>query len=176
MNLLQRLSDRIHINIIREILLYVEDNDERKQELYELIFHEDDLTSYQTLWVLTHFNPTENEWLFPRQNELIDAALQCEHPGKRRLFLCLILKQPQANPPRVDFLDFCLERMLSKNELPGVQSLCIKLAYELCRPIPELMQEYRSLLDIMDPNFLQVSMRTARKNILKKIQKTVTNG
>ena len=165
----EKLSQRIHINIIREILLYVEGNDERKQELYELIFHEDDTISYQTLWVFTHFNKEDNEWLLPRQNELIDEVLRCEHPGKRRLFLNLILKQPQANPPRVDFLDFCLERMLSKKELPGVQTLCMKLAYELARPIPELLQEYRSLVDIMNPNLLQISMKTARKNILKKI-------
>lgn len=169
MDFQEKLSTRVHLEDIHEILLYVEGNEQRKQELYELIYHKDDTLAYQTLWVLTHFNRQENEWLFARQNELISGVLICEHPGKRRLFLNLLLKQPLATPPRVDFLDFCLERMLSKEELPGVQSLCMKLAYTLCRPIPELLQEYRVLLDLMEPNLLTPAIRAARRNILKKI-------
>lgn len=170
MNLLSKLSGRIHMDDIQETLLYVEGNEQRKQDLYKLVFHEDDKTSYQTLWVFTHFSPKDNEWLFTKQNELIDELLICQHPGKRRLFLTLLLKQPLPNPPRVDFLDFCLEHMLSKDELPGVQTNCMKLVYELCRPIPELLQELRTTLEIMEVDFLQVSIRTVRKNILKAMK------
>ena len=62
--------------------------------------------------------------------------------------------------------------MLSAKELPGVQTLCMKLGYELCRPIPELLQEYKTLLDLAEPDLLQISLRTVRKNILKKYDKT----
>jgi len=167
MNFQEKLSGRIHMEDIHEVLLYVEGNDKRKQELYELIYHKDDTLAYQTLWVLTHFNRKENEWLFSKQDELISGVLICEHPGKRRLFLNLLLKQSLASPPRVDFLDFCLEHMLSKDELPGVQTLCMKLAYELCRTIPELLQEFRTTLDIMETDLLPISIRTVRKNLLK---------
>lgn len=170
MNFQKKLSGRIHMEDIHETLLHVQGNEKRKQELYRLIFHEDDKTSYQTLWVFTHFKQEENKWLFDKQNELIDEVLRCEHPGKRRLLLNLIIKQPLSNPPRVDFLDFCLERMLSKDELPGVQTLSMKLAYELCRPIPELLQEYRTMLDIMETDLLPISIRTVRKNVLKAIK------
>lgn len=170
MNLLSRFSGRIHMEDIHETLLYVEGSEQRKQELYELIYHERDMVAYQVLWVFTHLSPEENEWLFTKQDELINEVLKCEHPGKRRLFLNLLLKQPLANPPRVDFLDFCLERMISKDELPGVQSLCMKLAYELCRPIPELLQELRTMLEMMEPDLLLPSMRTVRKNVLKAMK------
>ena len=60
--------------------------------------------------------------------------------------------------------------MISRQELPGVRSLCLKLAYELCRPIPELMQELKMVLEIMEPD-CEPSMRTVRKNILKAISK-----
>ena len=73
---------------------------------------------------------------------------------------------PLTNPPRVDFLDFCLEKMMSCQELPGVRSLCMKLAYELCLSIPELMQELKMALTIMEVDTLP-SMRTVRKNVLK---------
>ena len=60
--------------------------------------------------------------------------------------------------------------MISRQEVPGVRSLCLKLAYELCRPIPELIQELRMALEIMEPD-LEPSMRTVRKNVLKAMAK-----
>uniref|UniRef100_UPI003FEE6020 hypothetical protein n=1 Tax=Parabacteroides distasonis TaxID=823 RepID=UPI003FEE6020 len=151
-------------------LFYVQGNQERKAELYDLIFDPDDAVSYQALWVCSHFSTKENEWLYDKQDELINEVLSCEHSGKRRILLNLLVRQPQTNPPRVDFLNFCLDRMLSAKELPGVQTLCMKLGYELCRPIPELLQEYKTLLDLAEPDLLQISLRTVRKNILKKIR------
>ena len=139
MDLRERLSDRIHIEDIHEILRY------------GLIFDPDETIGYQALWACSHFSADENKWLYDKQDELINEILVCKHPGKRRLLLNLLLRQPQANPPRVDFLNFCLDRML-------------------CRPIPELLQEYKTLLDLAEPDLLQISLRTVRKNILKKIR------
>lgn len=167
MNLKTRLSRRIQITDIHEIIFFIQHDDNQKRELYELLFDADDTVAYQAAWVFTHLSVKENEWLYDKQDALIDEALVCRHPGKRRLLLTMLYRQPQANPPRIDFLDFCLERMVSKQEAPGVQSLCIKLAYELCRSIPELLGEYRSILEIMDADLLPVSLRTARKNVLK---------
>ena len=84
--------------------------------------------------------------------------------------LNLLYRQPFPNPPRVDFLDFCLERMMSSEELPGVKSLCMKIAYELCHPIPELMQELKTMLVMMEGDLVP-SIRAVRKNILKAMQK-----
>ena len=61
------------------------------------------------------------------------------------MILNLICQQPAADPPRVDFLDFCMEHMISREEPAGVQSLCMKLAYQLTRSIPELQQELRTI-------------------------------
>ena len=170
MNFKSKLSNRIQMNGIHEIIFLTQGNDKRKRELYSLLFDADDKIAYQAAWVFTHFSPPENEWLYDKQNELIDEVLVCSHPGKRRLLLNLILSQPLANPPRTDFLDFCLERMMSKHELPGAQSLCMKLAYEMCRHIPELMQELCIMLDMMEPDLLQASMRAVRKNVRKAMK------
>jgi len=171
MNLKAVLSQRIGINTIHEITYLTQGNNKKKQELYDLVFDADDNTGYQAAWVLLHFSLYENRWLYNKQDELINEVLICKHPGKRRLLLGLLYRQPLAtNPPRVDFLDFCMDRMISKQELPGVQTLCMKLAYELCRSIPELLQELRATLDIMQPELLQISLRTVRKNILKAME------
>jgi len=170
MKLKERFSQRISMNDIREIVYLVQGDNQKQQELYSLLFDEDDKIAYQASWVFTHFSSLEVSWLYDKQDKLIDEAITCKHPGKRRLLLNLLYKQPLANPPRTDFLDFCLEHMILKEELPGVQTLCMKLAYEMCRPIPELLQEFRAILEIMEPNLLIISVRTVRKNVLKAMQ------
>ena len=78
MDLKERLSSRCHIEDIHEILFYVQGNQERKAELYDLIFDPDDAVSYQALWVCSHFSTKENEWLYDKQDELINEVLSCE--------------------------------------------------------------------------------------------------
>jgi len=170
MNFKSKLSQRINMHDIQEILYLIQGNDKQKQKLYNLIFDPDDTTAYQAAWVFTHLTLSENQWLYSKQNELIEEVLKCQHPGKRRLILALLYRQPLANPPRTDFLDFCLERMIAKSELPGVQTLCMKLAYELCRQTPELLKEYQSMLELIEPDFLPISLRTVRKNIHKAMK------
>lgn|SRR5690554_2008766 len=171
MNLKARLSRRMGMYDIQAIIFIVQNDPARKQELYEYLLDPDDKIGYNAAWAMTHFSLHDNKWLYDKQDELADALLTCEHPGKRRLLLTLLYRQPMAHPPRMDLLDFCLERMISKRELPAVQSLCMKLAYELCRPIPELLQELKITLEMMEHDALMPSTRSARKNVLKAMQK-----
>ena len=170
MNLRARLSERVHIEDIREVLHFIQDDERLREEIYQLIFDEDAIVSYQALWVCTHFSKADVEWLSRKQEELIDAAMTCPHSGKRRMILHLICQQPAADLPRVDFLDFCMERMISREEPAGVQSLCMKLAYQLTRSIPELQQELRTILEIMEPDLLVPAIRSVRKNTLKAMK------
>ena len=170
MNLRARLSERVHIEDIREVLHFIQDDERLREEVYQLIFDKDHIVSYQALWVCSHFSKADVEWLSRRQNELIDAAMTCPHSGKRRMLLNLLSQQPAANPPRMDFLDFCLERVISRHEPGGVQSLCIKLAYQLTCSIPELQQELRTMLEIMEPELLNPAIRAVRRNTLKAMK------
>lgn len=163
-------KERIGLNNIYEILLHASDNHSLRRELYDLVVAEDKDIGYHAAWILTHLSREENKWLYDKQNELIDVLLACNHGGKRRVVLNLLYKQPLTNPLRVDFLDFCFDRMSSVNELPAVKSLCMKIAYELCLPIPELMQELKTTLEMMEGE-LSPAIRSVRKSILKAIPK-----
>lgn len=165
-----RLSQHIGMDDINERLRLTHDSDTQKQELYDLVIGEDETIGYHAAWIFTHFSSQDNEWLYSKQDQLINEVLVCKHGGKRRVMLNLLYRQPFPNPPRVDFLDFCLERMMSSEELPGVKSLCMKIAYELCHPIPELMQELKTMLVMMEGDLVP-SIRAVRKNILKAMQK-----
>ena len=171
LNFRKIFSQRIGMNDVDEITYLIQDSNLHKQALYELIYDDDKMVAFQAAWTFTHLSFKGNEWLYNKQDELIDEVLICQHAGKRRLLLNLLLRQPLANPPRIDFLDFCIERMMSVKELPGVQSLCMKLAYEICRPIPELLQELRVTLELIEPDLLVPSMYAVRKNVLKAMQK-----
>lgn len=169
MNFKIKLSERIQMDDIYEILRLVHDSESRKQELYDLIYGEDEKLGYHAAWIFTHSSEQDNKWLFARQNELIDEVLVCKHAGKRRVILNLLYRQPLTEITRVDFLDFCLENISSK-ELPAIQSLCLKIAYELCLSIPELMQELKTILEMMEAE-LSPAVGSVRKNVLKAMQK-----
>jgi len=163
------LSKRIGIKVIREIINETQGNAENINELYKLLFDNDDITAYQAAWVMCHFSKEDNEWLFKKQTELIDEVLVCSHTGKRRLILCLLEKQPlENNPPRLDFLDFCMERMFKMTEPPGIQMLCIKIAYYLCSAISELLNEFIQTLELIEPELLPPSLKCVRSNVLDK--------
>ena len=45
MNLRARLSERVHIEDIREILHFIQDDEQLREEVYQFIFDEDDIVS-----------------------------------------------------------------------------------------------------------------------------------
>lgn len=172
MNLKDKLLQRLEMKDINEIISLAQTDENIRTELYNLIFDSDVKLSINALWVMTHYSAETNKWLYSKQNKLIDKVLISQNSSQKRLLLSLIYKQPLAEPLRVDFLDFCLDLMISQKEPYGVTTLCMKLAYEMCKTIPELLQEYRVALDIMEPSLLPPSLRTIRKNILKDMNST----
>ncbi|WP_321478550.1 hypothetical protein [uncultured Bacteroides sp.] len=171
MNLKSELSKRISKEKIEEILSYIQEKEQSRKELYHLIYDDDKIISFQALWACSHLSPPENQWLCNKQNDLIDQLLACQHSGKRRLLLSILYQQPFSESFRTDLLDFCLDGITSPKELPAAQSLCMKIAYKLCLPIPELLQELRSILEMMEPDLLAPAARSVRRNILKAMQK-----
>lgn len=169
MILRDRLLQRLEMEDINEIISSVEKDENVRTELYELAFDSDDKLSVNALWIMTHYSATTNKWLYDKQNELINKALVCKHPTQTRLILSLLYKHPVANPLRVDFLDFCLDKMSSLKEPPATNVMCMKLAYEMCRLIPELLQEYQLSLELLEPSLLSHWARITRKKIQKAL-------
>lgn len=172
MNLFNKLSGKIHEDDIQEICLLIcdEKDESKKNELYRLLFDADKRVSDNAAWVFTHFDSSNNKWLYFKQDELIDEAMKTTSDTKRRLLLTLLLKQTfYEDNLRTDFLDFCLNRMLSVSEANGVKAVCMKLAYEQCKFFPELLSELKTALEIMEPELLSAALKTTRKNILKAL-------
>ena len=70
------------------------------------------------------------------------------------------------HPFRTDFLDYCLAGMSSSRYPHSVRALCMKLAYKLCRTQPELLEELKLNLEIMEPDLLPPSLRSVRCRVM----------
>lgn len=166
-----RLSNRIQMGDILEIVHTAKESPDVKNKLYNLAFNKNDSIATNALWIMTHLGDSENEWLQIKQEELINRVLIVKNDSQRRLILTLLYKLPISDSIRVDFLDFCLNSMNSTKEPHGIRYLAMKLAYEMCKTIPELAQEYCIALDFLEPSLLPPSLRVARKNILNAMKK-----
>lgn len=172
MELRKRLLQRLSQDEINEICFLTQgtDNDGLKEKLYTLISDEDVRVSYNALWVFSHFDLWNNKWLYAKHDNLIDMVISERHEGKKRLFLTLLLRQPfECDTLRTDFIDFCFENILSSHESHANRALCMKLAYEQCKFFPELLSELSNCLEIISAEPLSSGLKTARRNVLKKI-------
>ena len=119
------------------------------------------------LWGLTKAKDEELSELKVIYNELIDQAMQTENSSVRRLTLNIIEKlKMDEDDLRTDFLDFCFEHMVSIEEFPGTQTLCMKLAFRMCTFYPELMDELKRTLEAMEIDYYKPAVKCLRKRIL----------
>ncbi len=131
------------------------------------VFDSDYRVSRSALWGLTKATNEELSVLQVMLNELIDQAMQTGNSSVRRLTLNIIerLKMNEEDL-RTDFLDFCLDHTVSIKEFPGIQTLCLKLAYRMCSFFPELMDELKRTLNEMEIEYYKPAIKGLRRKIL----------
>lgn len=122
------------------------------------------------LWVFTHFDSINNEWLYTKHDDLIDRVLIEPTVTKRRLMLGLLLRQPfEEDSLRSDFIDFCVSKITACAQPYAIRALCIKLAYEQMKYYPELLAELKMALDMLEQEALSPGLMSAKRQIMKKI-------
>ncbi len=146
-----------------------------KEALYKLMFDADKRIANNAAWVFCHFDLRSYEWLYSKHDELIDEAMRTADDTKRRLMLQLLLSQPfDKDSLRTDFLDFCLNCIISGKESTSVRTLSIKLVYKQCNHYPDLLRELQSALELLDPDLLSTGVRTVRRKTLAEIERTLS--
>ena len=131
------------------------------------VFDSDYRVARSALWGLTKSTNEELSELQVILNELIDQAMQTENSSVRRLTLNIIERlSMDEDDLRTDFLDFCFEHMACIEEFPGIQTLCMKLAYRMCTFYPELMDELKRTLEAMEIDYYKPAVKGVRNRIL----------
>lgn len=161
-------DERIHQDGVRFLALEAENSEEKRDFILKTIYDTNHVKARNAAWVMTHFSDKLIATLQPRLNEFIDLIMTTDNISLRRLILNivdrLILTEEDL---RTDFLDFCMEHMMSLEEPPGVQTLCMKLAYKQCSFFPELKEEYFNLLNIMEVENYAICVKCLHKKMMK---------
>ena len=156
---------------IYEICILCHGNSRKKAELYQLIFDEDERVATNALWVFTHFDMQNNEWLYAKHDDLIDRVLVEKNETKRRLILSLLLHQPfEEESLRSDFIDFCIAKITASSQPYAIRCYCMKLAYEQMKYYPELLTELKAAIDMLEQEPLSPGLTSAKKQVMKKIK------
>ena len=166
------LINRLSQSDIHELcaLTQGERNNSLKEQLYQLTLDADRRVATNALWVFTHFALADNEWLYAKHDQLIDRCLNEKDATKLRLMLNLLLRHPFAEEAiRTDFIDFCLTHLADPKSPYAVRAQCIKLAYEQMRYWPELLNELRQTLEMISCEPLSPGLRSAWRQVMKKL-------
>ena len=128
---------------------------------------EDHRVARNALWALTKASDKELAQMQGMLHELIDLALSTESSSVRRLSLNIVERlKLEEDDLRTDFLDFCLAHMVDVQEFPGIQTLCMKLAYRMCGFYPELRGEFMCTLESMQAEYYKTAVKCLRKKIM----------
>ena len=119
------------------------------------------------LWGLTKASKEELSQLQVILNELMNQAMQTDNSSVRRLSLNVVERLNMSEDDLcTDFLDFCLDHMMDVEEFPGIQSVCMKLAFRICKFYPELMDELKRTLEAMEIDYYKPAVKCVRNRIL----------
>lgn len=167
----KKLNKKLCMDDIYEICILTHGNNCKKAHLYQLTFDEDERVATNALWVFTHFDLQNNEWLYSKHDDLIDRVLVEKNETKRRLILSLLLRQPfEEESLRSDFIDFCIAKITASSQPYAIRCYCMKLAYKQMKYYPELLTELKAAIDMLEQEPLSPGLTSAKKQVMKKIK------
>ena len=163
----ERLRQTFSEGGAQEIYQEVKASDDFLGFAHRYAFSQDYLVARSALWGLTKASKAELSQLQEILDKFIDQAMQTDNSSVRRLSLNIVERlEMNEEDLRTDFLDFCLEHAVSIEEFPGIQTLCMKLAYRMCTFYPELMDELKRTLEAMEIDYYKPAVKCLRKRIL----------
>lgn len=133
----------------------------------EFAFDSDHRVARNALWTLTKATGKEIAQMQPMMDEFIDQALKTDSTSVRRLSLNIVdMLEMKEEDLRSDLYDFCLEHAVDVEELPGIQAICMKIAYRISSFYPELMAELKRILEGMEIEYYKPAVKSIRSRIL----------
>ena len=163
----ERLRQTFSEGGAQEIYQEIKASDDFLGFAHRYAFSEDYRVARSALWGLTKARKEELSQLQVILDKFIDQAMQTDNSSVRRLSLNVVERlELKENDLRTDFLDFCFEHMMDVEEYPGIQSVCMKLAFRMCSFYPELMDELKRTLEAMEIDYYKPAVKCVRNRIL----------
>lgn len=133
----------------------------------------DSKISYHAALIFSHLSTEDKEiYLSPKTSELIGLALSAQNTQNQRAYFSILADMPHINENNMVLLDFCLSHIPDARMSLACRSYMIKIATNLCKPYPELMNELAICLELL-PAGLAPSLSSAKRNALRYIRKVL---
>ena len=160
----------LHIDDIKALAKKAHDDASVREELFATAMHAVGKEASNAAWALTHLPVADNKYIDAHRDALVQLAVSTPEVPVRRLAMALLERLEWGiDDVRTDLLDFCLEHMVRNDEPYGVRSLCMKLAYQQCRHYPELREELRQCLLLIEPSELGAGVKNTWNKTLKML-------
>lgn len=164
------LSQRMNMPQIRDTVMRACGNPDNLTRLWDLARSDDRRTSVNALWAMTHLPESAEEWLSSLRDSMVDMLLTEPDISKKRMLLQILRdREYQPDDIRTDFLDFCMSKINSEHEPYAIRCFSIYTAFKMCRHYPELLDELKGHLDMMDLQPLSPGLRSALRQTRSKI-------
>ena len=160
----------MHIDDIKALAKSAHADNGTREQLFRTMFSGGGKEASNAAWALTHLPAADNEYIDTHREALVQLAVSTPEVPLRRLSMVLLERLEWGiDDVRTDLLDFCLEHMMLPDEPYGIKALCMKLAYQQCRHYPELKEELRQALLLMEPEELGAGVKHTRKKTLERL-------
>lgn len=138
--------------------------------VFELMFDRDERTAWHAAWICEKVSE-RSPWLFTGLHlaRIVELAVATPLTSVQRLSLSMVLNLGLPEEVPVDFINCCFERMVSLKSPVAVQALSMKVLYEFTRREPDFRAELQATLKAVDAEYYTVGYRSARRNILKRL-------
>lgn len=131
---------------------------------------EDARLASNAAWIL-YYLPSEEKRLFlsPFYDKIATLGMSSDLKIRRGLVLSILLDLVTDENFRTDLFDFCLAHVVDKKEADSSRSMMINLAAKMCRLVPELANELKVCLYMLECE-MKPSISAARRNALKVVE------
>lgn len=163
------LTHRLSLPQIKRLSRQASTDAAIREQLVETIFSPDTRVATNALWAFTHFDDDSLATLAPIYGRIVRLSMTATHTSIRRLTLNILLRLPTDDNIDIDFLNYCINRITATTEPYAIRALAMKIAFNLCRHYPPLLDELTLILDLLDAEPLSPGLKSALKHTRKAI-------
>ncbi len=170
MNYKELLAQSVSRVDYKELFLKVSNSPDDFSTVFRLMFDENEKVAWHAAWICEKVSETYPFFFSPKaMEEIINLAISTPYTGVQRLLLSMILNLGLPEELPVEFINISFERMISLKSPVAVQVLSMKILYEFTKREPDFRAELKAYLESVDIESYSVGYRSARKNVLKKL-------
>ncbi len=169
LSILSMGSERVVADLAVNVL---ETNPDGFKDLLDLCFLEEYPLSMRASRVAQLFCEKHPECIYPYLEETIDKVLDSGIDGVKRNFVKIFSEFIDLNriPDPGTILNACFIWLQDPGEKPALRIHAMELIHKLGKTQPELLQELKATLEMIDESS-EISIRNCARKMLKKIRR-----